>query len=233
MTGHEYWDEQAAGYALDALEPEELAEFDEHLTGCDECRLLVDQHALVAAQLGSLAYDDHPAPTWAKLRDGIVDSAADGPPSNVIALPSRRRAVLLTAAAASVAAVVGITVWQTSGGTTNGPLTSVSACANTSGCHVVALRSGGSTALSVLVHDQNVALVTTSMSRPPSGSEWALWRLPKSGAPQLVTTFDSVNGTRASINVPYADIAGFAVSREPAGTTPTKPSVVVAAGSVA
>ena len=33
MTGHEHWDEQAAGYALDALEPDELAEFDGHLAG--------------------------------------------------------------------------------------------------------------------------------------------------------------------------------------------------------
>ena len=110
---------------------------------------------------------------------------------------------------------------------------SASSCANTAGCHIVALHSGGSTALSVLVYRHDVALVSTTMSQPPPGSEWALWRLPKSGAPQLMTTFDTVDGTRAPIDVPYADIAGFAVSRERAGTTPNTPSTVVASGTVA
>ena len=240
MTGHEHWDEQAAGYALDALEPDELAEFDGHLAGCDECRQLVDQHALVAAQLGALADDDRPAPTWADLRDGIIGPANE--PASNVALPTRgrvvpirqhRRAALLTAAAAAAAAIVGITVWQTGGGSSHGPLTSASSCANTAGCHIVALHSGGNTALSVLVYRHDVALVSTTMSQPPPGSEWALWRLPKSGAPQLVTTFDTVDGTRAPIDVPYADIAGFAVSRERAGTTPNTPSTVVASGTVA
>ena len=233
MTGHEYWEEQAAGYALDALEPEEAAEFAGHLAGCAECQGLVDQHLLVAAQLGSLAYDDRPAPSWSDLRDGIVGAPADEEPSNVVPMRPRRVPMLLSAAAAAVAAVVGITVWQTAGGSGHHALTSASACAHTSGCHVVALLAGGNTAASVLVYGHDVALVSATMPRPPTGSEWALWRLPKSGAPQLMTTFDEANGTRTSLGLAYADIAGFAVSREAAGTTPTAPSKVVASGVVA
>jgi len=233
MTGHEFWAEQAAGYALDALEPEERAEFERHLADCPECQRLVDQHALVAAQLGALAYDDRPAPTWAHIRDGVVAPVPmDDSPSNVVPMRRRRAALLLSAAAAAVASVVGITVWQTTNGSSNGPLTSASACADTSGCHVVALRAGDSTALSVLVYGRDVALLPATMDRPPAGSEWALWRLPKSGAPQLMTTFDHVGGTRTSIEVSYADIAGFAVSQEPAGSTPAAPSTVVASGTV-
>lgn len=233
MTAHDHWEEQAAGYALDALEPEEVAAFVQHLDGCAECQALVDEHALVAAQLGALAYDDRPAPTWADIRDGIVGST-DEPASTVVPI-RRRRTVLLSAAAAAVAAVVGVTVWQTAARTSHGPLTSARACANTAGCRVVTLRApgGGTTAASALVYGHDVALVSSSMPRPPSGSEWALWRLPKSGTPQLMTTFENTNGTRAPLGLPIADVAGFAVSREPAGTTPTKPSVVVASGTVA
>lgn len=237
MSGHEpdshgYWEEQAAGYALDALEPEEVVEFARHLAGCDECQKLVDQHALVAAQLGALAYDDRPAPTWSELRAGIV-GPHDEPSSDVVPLRRRRSAVLLSAAAASVAAVVGITVWQTSSGSSEDPLTSAHACADTAGCHVVALRADGKTSLSVLVFGHDVALRSAVIAQPPAGSEWALWRLPKSGPAQLMTTFDNANGTRATLGLPYADIAGFALSREPAGTTPTTPSVVVATGTSA
>ena len=231
MTGHEFWEEQAAGYALDALEAEERAGFERHLTDCSECQQLVDQHALVAAQLGALAFDDRPAPTWAAIRTGVV-APPDEPPTNVVPIRGRRAALLLSAAAAAVAAVAGITVWQTTGGSSNGPLTSASACAGTIGCHVVALRAGDATALSVLIDGNDVALVPGAMGRPPAGSEWALWRLPKSGAPQLMTTFDNVKGTRTSADAAYADIAGFAVSQEPADSTPVTPSTVVASGTV-
>jgi hypothetical protein len=230
--GHDYWEQQAAGYALDALEPEEAAEFVGHLSDCSQCQALVDQHALVAAQLGALAYDDRPAPTWAELRKGVVETP-DRPANNVVPIRRRRRAVLVSAAAASVAAVVAIAIWQTPNGSGNGPLTSASACAATSGCHVVALRADGKTALSVLVYGRDVALASTAMAPPPPGSEWALWRLPKSGTPQLMTTFAKTNGTRAPLGLPYADIAGFAVSREPNGTAPAAPSVVVATGTIA
>ena len=232
MTGHEHWDEQAAGYALDALEPDETEEFLRHLNGCDDCRRLVDEHSLVAAQLGALAYDDRPAPTWSRLRTGIVSDAArpaDQPAAdNVVPLRRRRLAVALTAAAAAAAAVIGVTIWQT-GSSDHGPLTSVSACADTAGCHVVALRAGGRTAASVLVYGDTAALV--SMQAPPKGSEWALWQLPHSGGPKLLAVFDS-HGTRASLNTAYADTTGFAVSREAAGSTPVAPSIVVASGPV-
>jgi anti-sigma-K factor RskA len=235
MSGHEFWEEQAAGYALDALEPDERAEFERHLAGCAECRELVDQHALVAAQLGALAYDDRPAPTWPEIRDRVVEPMAE-PRGNVARIRHRRAAVMLSAAAAAVAAVVGITVWQSSGGSNNGPLTSANACTRTAGCHVVVLSAPGTrgtTALSVLVYGHDVALLPAALGRAPAGSEWALWRLPRSGGPQLMTTFDQVKGTRGSVAAPYADIAGFAVSREAAGSTPAKPSTVVAYGTAA
>ena len=233
MTGHEYWEEQAAGYALDALEPDETDEFLRHLDGCDECRRLVDEHSLIAAQLGALAYDDRPAPTWSHVRAGIVGATQEPTPAADTVIPLRRRrrvAVALTAVAAAAAAVIGITVWQTSS-TSHGPLTSASACAGTAGCHVVELRAGGRTAGSVLVYGDTAAVV--SMQSPPPGSEWALWQLPHTGyGPKLLTVFANGHSTHALLHMAYADTAGFAVSREPAGSTPVSPSIVVASGPV-
>ena len=234
MSGHEqYWEEQAAGYALDALEPDEAAEFLRHLADCADCRARVDQHALVAAQLGALAYDDRPAPTWSELRGGIVGTA-DEPQSNVVPLRRHRACAILTAAAAAaVAIVVAVVVWPGSSQSHElSALKSVSACQRTSGCHVVQLE-GGSSSASVLVYRQAVTVYSDSMARPPAGEEWVLWQLPKQGAPKPLAAYADSNGAQAALIASYADTAGFAISREPAGTMPTKPSTVIVSGTVA
>ena len=68
------------------------------------------------------------------------------------------------------------------------------------------------------------------MPAPPSGSVWALWQVPRSGAPQLLTEFETGRHT-APLQVGYDETASFAVSRERSGATPTAPSVVVATGN--
>ena len=51
---HDEWDELAVGYALTALEPDELDRFFEHLLeSCALCRQSVDDTAAIGAQLGS------------------------------------------------------------------------------------------------------------------------------------------------------------------------------------
>ena len=88
-TSHDAWDELAAGYALYALEPDEELRFIEHLATCDECVAGLRDHELVAAQLGSLAYDDadaDPPPAWSAIRSGIVGE------SQPVSLDERRQA---------------------------------------------------------------------------------------------------------------------------------------------
>ncbi len=38
MNGHGHWSEDVVAYALGALEPERVAEFERHLEGCERCR---------------------------------------------------------------------------------------------------------------------------------------------------------------------------------------------------
>jgi len=229
---HEQWDELAAGYALDALEPDEREEFLDHLATCERCRQRVDEHLLVAAQLGSLAGDDVAPPPWSAIRAGVVGDRPAPGDAEVVVLRRRPRLPVLTAAAAAIALLGAGAAWQLTRTTGPQPLASVAACRQDPGCHVIALDSGGGSAAQMLVHDGRAALLPTAMPALPAGSVWALWQLPRGGSPLLLTEFET--GRQATpLKIGYGQTAGFAVSREKAGTTPTAPSVVVAAGSVA
>lgn len=234
MSRHEQWDELAAGYALDALEPADRAAFLAHLATCAQCQDALDQHALVAAQLGSLAGGEATPPPWSAIRAGIVD-AEQSTPTTVVDLDRRRRrgAVFLSAAAAAVVVVAGVVAWQLTSGSddTVRPLASTAACLQTTGCHVVPLRAQDRPVASVLHYRNSVSVVPDTMTTAPQGSEWALWQLPRLGAPRLLTTFTG-RSARAQLLTPYDDTEAFAVSREPAGTTPQVPTVVVASGDV-
>ena len=233
MSEHEHWDELAAGYALDALEPEEHAEFVTHVDGCAHCREAVDRHTLVAAQLGSLAGDDieMTPPAWSAIRPGVVGGEpATAPEADIVVLLQRRRWVAVTAAAAVVAALVGVITWRAGhGGNDVQPLASVAACRQTDGCHVVALNAGDSSPANVLVYGDDLRLVSTSMPAPPKGRVWALWQVPRDGAPRLLSEFGS-GSPRARLAVTYDDTSDFALSQERAGVTPAAPTTVVAHG---
>ncbi len=62
----------SGAYALDALEPGEVAAFEEHLAGCAACRQEVAEFRLVAAELAG-AESFAPPP---ELRDRILAKAA-------------------------------------------------------------------------------------------------------------------------------------------------------------
>ncbi len=107
--------ELTAGYALDALEPEERGAYEAHLAGCAQCRQELASfwettEALAVAASG-------PAPS-AALRERILADVRAEPPQNVVPLEPRRarRAAPALAAVAAVAAVValGIGLWASS-----------------------------------------------------------------------------------------------------------------------
>jgi len=99
----------SAAYALDALGPEELAEFEAHLAHCTECR---ENVAAFQETVSELAYDvDAPAPSPA-LRDRVLADARREQPK-VVAMPRRRWAFPVAAAAAFAAGCValGLAFW--------------------------------------------------------------------------------------------------------------------------
>lgn len=102
----------SGAYALDALEPGEVAAFEEHLAGCAACRQEVAEFRLVAAELAG-AESFAPPP---ELRDRILAKAAHTRqlppvvrdlPVRETGRPARRSTRWLVAAAAAVVLAVG------------------------------------------------------------------------------------------------------------------------------
>jgi anti-sigma-K factor RskA len=96
--------ELSAAYALDALDAEEREAFARHLAQCAECREAVAAFQDVAADL---AYDADAPPPSPVLRDRILQQAR-GDGANVVALPRRRWALPVAAAAAVAAGVAAL-----------------------------------------------------------------------------------------------------------------------------
>jgi hypothetical protein len=102
--------ELSALYALDALDRDERARFEEHLDGCDRCR---DELAGLRGAAGALAFAVEGPPPPAGLRSRIV-AAAQAERQNVVPLRPRRSiavSVAATLAVAATAAAVALGVW--------------------------------------------------------------------------------------------------------------------------
>lgn len=243
-NSHERWEELAAGYALDALEPDEELLFTEHLRTCAECEAVLRDHQLVAAQLASLAHEEDAAPpSWSSIRPHVV---ADGqqPPAltplaaDVVDLESRRRRrqprILGAAAAILVLAGAGVVVWQSTGSSTTTPATqAVRACEKQAGCSVVRLHTpDGAAPGIVLVSSDSATMVPTAMAPAPAGKTYVLWQLLRNGGPTAVASFSNVRSNEsARLVMPYDDTAAFAVSVEQAGLPPSQPTHVIAVGN--
>ena len=245
------WDELAAGYALHALEPDDEQTFRDHLDGCAACRASLDEHALVAAQLASIADDaEAPAPPWSRIRPALgvptAEPVASAPAAVTAAQPEavvrqlRPRHTRLLAAAAAVVAVaaIGVAGWQVGHHSSGGAAvpSAIAGCRAASGCTVIPLLAGKAEAGDVLVRDGSARVVPTAMPALDAGHVYVLWQLPRDGAPTPVTVVGSAVRTAqaspsTSLAIPYADTAAFAMSVEPADRVPTKPTKVVAVGT--
>ena len=107
---HDEIQELLGAYALDAVEPDERDEIEEHLLSCPRCRAEVADHREVAAMLAH-AGADAPAGVWARIAD-TLDAA---PPRMELApvqaiRPSRRWVPSRVGTAIAVAAALLITV---------------------------------------------------------------------------------------------------------------------------
>ena len=98
-----------AGYALDALDVDERARYEEHLASCESCREELQGFWDVSGALGRTAGGPMPP---ASLRERILEQARSERP-NVVPL-RRRIATPVLATAAAVAAVVAVAfgVWS-------------------------------------------------------------------------------------------------------------------------
>ena len=237
---HRVWDELVAAHALHALEPADELRLRYHLEDCPSCREQLDAFSLVAAQLGALADDESEPPTWTAIHDRMVGLTAmpnaDAPATASTPLPLRRRAAgrMLAAAAMVTIVAIGVAVGsQLVGGSSSSISVALAACRQQTGCRVIEMHGQKGDSAAVLVEAGHASLVPIKLPTPPVDRRYVLWQLPRDGSPNPVVTFDDATHQTSSVPLVtgYSDTAAFAVSLEPAGPMPTRPTDVLAVGA--
>jgi anti-sigma-K factor RskA len=112
---HDAYNELTAAYALDALEPDEIEAYEEHLAGCPICQ---DNLATMSATMVQLAYAAPPVDPPPELRERILE-AARAERQNVVPLRPRggwtgARTAIAAAAAIAACLVIGLGIWNVS-----------------------------------------------------------------------------------------------------------------------
>lgn len=179
----------SGAYAVDALDDEERALFEEHLTVCAACRAEVDSLREASAVLGELSS----APPPASLRDDVlagIRSVRPLPPSRSeadapVSLDARRRRRLAPAAllaAASVVAAVGVGVavvepWQDEPTTQVGLTAAERVLVAEDAVRSDTIRFPGGAEASVVhsASEHRAVLVTSDMPPAPENRVYALW----------------------------------------------------------
>jgi len=210
--------ELAAGYALDALGPDEERRFEVHLAHCARCQADVAAFLETAAEL---AFASPPAPQPAGLRERILE-AAQREGARVVVVRPRWAYPALFAAAAAACLALGFGVWA--------------AILQSRPAPAGALRTlpvRGAAAGSVVVAPGGAAaLVVSGLAPPPAGKTYELWVMRGTSALPAGLFAPRSRATvvaRLSRRVPPGTRVG--VTLEPAGGSarPTSRPLVVSA----
>jgi anti-sigma-K factor RskA len=172
--------ELTAGYALDALDPEERRLYEEHLETCERCQEELSRFWDVSASLALAATGPDPSP---ELREHIL-AAARAEPQNVV--PLRRRPSFSSGwalgAVAAVAAVVAIALgaWAASLhgrlGDANDRLAAdraVLAIVSDPSARAVELAKGNGKL--VVAPGGRAAMIVEGLAKAPSGKTYEVW----------------------------------------------------------
>jgi anti-sigma-K factor RskA len=193
--------DEAAAFALDALDHEEAEAFERHLADCPDCEGELDELRFAAA---ALAFAVEPPVPSRSLRLRVLDTGAQ-----VIALPRRRRPRLLratmVAAAACAVVVAAVRPWETGDS------------------QVGFRRYAAKGANATLLVSRSGEAVLAAHRLPPlaSGTVYELWVI-ADGRARPAGLF---RGSLATLTRPVPQGASVAVSVEPAGgsSRPTGP----------
>ncbi|MFN2628716.1 MAG: anti-sigma factor domain-containing protein [Gaiellaceae bacterium] len=221
---HESLHELTAAYALDALDERDLETYEEHLSGCPDCR---EELASLSGAASALAYAVAAPPPPPGLRDRILE-AATAEPTNVVPL-LRRPAFQAAAGVAAVAACLAIAFGLWSSSLHN----QVDRYRNRSSSLAAAMSivanphsqrrplTGGSGTLVVDPQGQ-AALVVEDLPAAPSGRTYEAWVM-GTGAPQPAGLFRGGGMTVFPLDRTLArgNFVGVTVERESGVQTPT------------
>ena len=214
------------GYALDALDESERAEYEAHLATCEQCR---DELARMQDTVGALAYAVHSPAPLPELRDRIVGQAR-AERGNVVPLRPRRRLTYALGAVAAAAAVVALAVglWASSLSNDLDEQRSVVSILADPQARQVPMQGGEGR---IVVTDSGDAALVAAVPGAPTGKTYEVWVF-EGDTPKPAGTFD---GDKAHdvvrLTRPVPPGAKVAVTVEAAGgvDAPTSPPVMSAA----
>ena len=190
--------ELTAGYALDALDPDERREYEAHLADCQHCREELASLAQTTEALAIAASGPAPPPG---LRDRILEGARAEAQVVVPFEPRRRRTVPVLAAAAAMATVVALAVglWaeRLSGDLDDARSAlerarAAAAVLADPEARTVALQAGDGRL--VVGPEGEAVLVLDGMDPAPAGKTYELWII-EGDTPQRAGLFPGREGT--------------------------------------
>jgi anti-sigma-K factor RskA len=224
--------ELTAGYALDALDPEERRSYEEHLERCERCREELTSFWETTAALALATTGPEPSP---ELRDRIV-AGARAEPQNVV--PLGRRTLLTpvrdASAVAAVAAVVAVALgaWAVSLhgrlGHANGRLAlelgNLSVLSDPSARNVSLAKGKGRL---VVAPGGRAVMVLEGLGRAPAGKTYEVWVI-KGTTPTRAGLFSGGGRSVVGVDRTVGRDTIVAVTLEHAGgaDTPTTTPVV-------
>jgi anti-sigma-K factor RskA len=204
-----------APYALDALDPQEEREFEEHLASCESCR---EELARLRETAASLAYAaPGPAPP-AALKERILEQARAERP-NVVSLPRRRSwtAPLAAAAAVAAAAAIALGVWGATRPSGNDVFATVLA---KPGSTLVPMGDRGALA----VAPDGSAAIALSAPHAPAGKTYEAWVM-RNGVAQRAGLLSGRSTLRIQRAVGKGDVVAVTLERAGGVDQPTTPPV--------
>lgn len=210
----------AAGYALDALEGDELRSFEAHLATCAECQNDVQSHSQTAQILGSSIEVEPPASLKANLLRQVADIEQEPVEhlAEVVDIRSRRRAKVLVAVAASlilIASFVGISSLSDSSQTQYASILEVS------DAQVATLSGEGDAQFTVVWSSSTGEFAVQGNGVPPISADetYEFWFI-GDGVPVNAGLFTEDTGTVEFDGILPGEPAVWAITVEPSGGSP-------------
>jgi anti-sigma factor RsiW len=229
-------------YVVDALDPDERAQFESHLTTCEYCQTEVDQLTEAVTKLAALG----PIPPPASIRGNVLDDIRRFRPLPAPADPAptgaavdelqvrrlRRRTHILTALVAAVTlAAVALGGWtyavvqqQQASQTAASQLQTELLAAPDARIYPVELKAGGRGSF-VVAQSLNRAAFVGDLPVLEPERRYQLWTIGPGGQPRPDLLLDGGTSQAEELRTPVADAVGLAISIEPS-TGATTPSAV-------
>ena len=210
--------ELSALYALDVLDRDERARFEQHLAECERCR---EELGSLRDAATSLAFVEGPAPP-AALRGRIVD-AARAEPQNVVPLQPRRSistSVAAVIAVAATAAAVAFGVWAATLHHSLAQERAATSILRDPQARRIALNGRPG---ELVVAPSGDAVLTLQLPKPPKGHTYEAWVASPDARPAGVFSGGLVKLTR---RVPRGAQVMVTLERSGGTSSPTQQPII-------